>query len=137
MKTWTTIAVLAALTAGCAGLQTTPQRDPATGFWMGEISRDGWPEPFALNIARDGTGFRGAWRGAPELGTRSLEVVDVQGDDVRLETDKLRFVGHVSGDTLSGRVTEKPADAPVGEFIVRHEEPVHNPGSEWAPDFGP
>ena len=136
MMNWKTIAALGALMAGCAGMQPKQQRDVATGYWSGEIDRHGWPEPLALDIERDGDVFRGAWQSAPELGSRPLENVQVQGDDVRFETDKLRFVGHVSGDMLSGKVTEKPADAPVGEFVLTHEE-IHNPGSEWSPSFIP
>jgi len=136
MMNWKTIAALGAVTAGCAGVQMSQPRDVATGYWSGEIDRHGWPEPFALDIERDGNAFRGAWQSAPELGSRPLENVEVQGDQVRFETDKLRFVGQVSGDTLSGKVTEKSADAPVGEFVVTHEE-SHNPASEWSPAFIP
>ena len=137
MTNWRSIAALGLLVAGCAGIQMKQQRDVASGYWRGEIDRMGWPEPFAVDLERDGDTFRGAWQSSPELGSRALENVEVQGDQVRFETDKLRFVGQVSGDTLSGKVTEKPADEPVGQFSVRHEEAEHNAGSEWSPPFIP
>jgi len=136
MTNWRIITALAVLLAGCAGLQGTHRRDAASGYWRGEMDRMGWPEPFAVDIERDGEAFQGAWLSSPEVGSRPLENIQVQGDDVRFETDKLRFVGRISGDKLSGTVTEKPADAPVGQFVVTHEE-IHNAGSEWSPAFLP
>src|SRR6266446_4826189 len=118
-----TIAAMGALTAGRAGVQMSRPGDAATGYRRGDIERDG-------------NAFLGAWQSAPELGSRPLENVEVQGYQVRFDTDQLRFVGQVSGDTLSGKVTEKSADAPVGEFVVTHEE-SHNPASEWSPAFIP
>jgi hypothetical protein len=136
MTGWKTVAILAALT-GCAGVQTTGQRD-ASGHWVGEIDRDGWLQPLALHIEREGGGaYRGEWRSAVGVRSRPLESIQVQGEEVRFETDKLRFVGHVNGGTLSGTVTQKPADARFGEFSVSQEEPdraAYNPGSEWAPE---
>ena len=134
MTGWKTVAILTALT-GCAGVQTTGQRD-ASGHWVGELDRDGWLQPLALDIERENGAYRGEWRSAVGVRSRPLESVQVQGEEVRFETDKLRFVGHVSGNTLSGTVTEKSADAPVGEFVVTQEE-VHNHASEWSPSFFP
>jgi hypothetical protein len=121
---------------GCAGAQTARERDFASGRWSGEIQRDGLSQPLALDIQRDEGIYRGEWRLPTGLRGRRLENVEVQGDEVRFETDRLRFVGHVTGDTLSGVVTQKPADARVGEFSVTHEA-AYSPASEWAPDVIP
>jgi hypothetical protein len=97
MTRWTMMAILAAM-AGCAGVQTSQQRDLAGGQW-------------------------------------ALASVKVQDDEVRFETDKLRFVGHVRGNTLSGTVTEKPAESPFGEFFVIPAGPgagTYSTGSEWS-----
>jgi len=67
-----------------------------------------------------------------------LAAVDVSGDTVRLETDKLLFVGRVQGSKLSGTVSHKGTDVAQGEFSVIHDDDPgyleHNPGSE--PVFG-
>ena len=129
MRSLTTMAVLAAL-AGCAGVQGTQGREFAAGHWTGEIDRDGWVQPLAIDIQQENGTYRGELR---SLGAgKSLESVEVRGDQVRLETDKLRFVGHVSGSTLSGTVANKLADAPAGEFSVTSAPAVYSPGSEWS-----
>src|SRR3982751_2772335 len=125
MTGWTTIAVLAAVT-GCAGVQRMPQRDSASGHWIGEIDRDGWLQPLSLEIDRGESGYRGEWRPAVGLGSRPLELVEVHEEDVRCDTDKLRCVGHVNGSTLSGKVTNKLEDAAFGEFSVTQDgSPIH------------
>jgi hypothetical protein len=137
MTGWKTIAMLASL-AGCAGVQTTRQTDFAPGRWIGEIDHDGFLQPLALDIERQDDAYRGEWRSA--VRSRPLENVEVQGDQVRFETDKLRFVGHVSGSTLSGTVSDKGANARLGEFSVTQGEPgraVYNPGSEWSAEMIP
>lgn len=132
MRSLTTMAVLAAL-AGCAGVQGTQAREFAAGHWTGEIDRDGWVQPLAIDIQQENGTYRGELR---SLGAgKSLESVEVRGDQVRLETDKLRFVGHVNGSTLSGTVATKPSDAPAGEFSVTSADSapaVYSPGSEWS-----
>lgn len=135
MTRWTMMAVLAAL-AGCAGVQASQQRDFGAGHWKGEIDRDGSLEPVSFEIDGENGVYRGEWRSVAGLRSRQLENVQVQGDEVRFETDKLRFVGHVSGSTLSGTVTHKPADSPFGEFFVISDDPergTYSTGSEWAP----
>jgi hypothetical protein len=137
MSGWKAIAVVAALT-GCAGVQTRPQRDSASGHWIGEIDRDGWRQVVSLDIESDNGAYRGQWQPVKATPKQALENVDVQGDQVRFETDKLRFVGHVSGSRLSGTVTDKVADAPIGEFAATHDPQrvVYDPGSEWSiPDL--
>lgn len=62
---------------------------------------------------------------------RQSDRVDVQGDQVRFETEKLRFVGHLSGRTLSGTVTDKRADASEGERS-RDAAVLPSAGSEWS-----
>ena len=136
MTRWTMMAILAAL-AGCAGVQTTRQRDFASGHWVGEIERDGTLQPLSLDIERENGVYRGEWRPVAGVRSRPLENVDVQGDEVRFETDKLRFQGHLSGGTLSGTVTHKPADAPFGEFSVTSGRGHDSPGSEWSPEVIP
>jgi hypothetical protein len=138
MTGWKTVAIVTALT-GCAGVQTIGQRD-ASGHWVGEIDRDGWLEPLALDIERENGDYRGEWRPAVGVRSRPLESVQVQGEEVRFETDKLRFVGRVSGSTLSGTVTQKATHARLGEFSVSQEETdqaAYSPGSEWAPEVFP
>ena len=136
MTRWAMMAILAAL-AGCAGAQTTWQRDFASGHWVGEIDRDGSLQPLSLDIKRENGVYRGEWRPVEGVRSRPLENVDVQGDDVRFETDKLRFQGHLSGSTLAGTVTHKPADAPFGEFSVTSGRAGYSPGSEWSPEVIP
>jgi hypothetical protein len=135
MTRWTMMAILAAL-AGCAGVQASQRRDLGAGQWKGEIDRDGSAQPVSFEIDGENGVYRGEWRSPAGLRSRQLENVQVQGDEVRFETDKLRFVGHVSGSTLSGTVTHKPADSPFGEFFVISDEPQggnHSSGSEWSP----
>jgi hypothetical protein len=138
MTRWTMMMVLAAL-AGCAGASTTTrQRDFASGHWVGEIERNGSFQPLSLDIERENGVYRGEWQSVAGVRSRPLENVDVQGDEVRFETDKLRFLGHLSGSTLSGTVTDKPADATFGEFSVTSEEGVVHPAeSEWSPEVIP
>jgi hypothetical protein len=134
MTRWTMMAMVAAL-AGCAGVQASQQRDLGAGHWIGEIDRDGASQPLALEIDGENGVYRGEWRSATGLRSRPLENVLVQGDEVRFETDKLRFVGHRSGSTLSGTVTHKPAGAPFGEFFVisdAGEQGTYSTGSEWS-----
>jgi hypothetical protein len=128
------VAILVALT-GCAGIQTVRQHDVAAGHWIGEVDRDGWSEPLAVDIEGENGVYRGQWRLASGLHVHSLESVEVQGDEVRFETEKLRFVGHVSGDTLAGTVARKPAGETFAEFAVKNdgEKEVYSPASEWAP----
>jgi len=138
MTGWKTVAIVTAL-AGCAGVQTTGQRD-ASGHWVGEIDRDGWLQPLALDIERENGAYRGEWRPAVGVRSRPLESVQVQGEEVRFETDKLRFVGHVSGSTLSGTVTQRATDARFGAFSVSQEKTdraAYSRGSEWAPEEFP
>ncbi len=137
MSRWTMMMVLAAL-AGCAGASPTRQRDFASGHWVGEIERNGSFQPLSLDIERENGVYRGEWQSVAGVRSRPLENVDVQGDEVRFETDKLRFLGHLSGSTLSGTVTDKPADATFGEFSVTSEEGVVHPAeSEWSPEVIP
>src|SRR5215470_12599072 len=70
MTNWRIIVALGVLLAGCAGLQGTHRRDAASGYWRGEMDRMGWPEPFAVDIERDGEAFQGAWLSSPEVGSR-------------------------------------------------------------------
>ena len=132
MATWKTMtmAILVAL-AGCAGVQMAPRRDLAAGHWNGEIDRDGWVQPLTLNFERENGVYKGIWRSEAGLRSRPLESVDVQGDEVRFTTDKLLFVGHVNGSTLSGTVSQKAANARLGEFSVKQQDLEYPSGSEW------
>jgi hypothetical protein len=137
MTRWTMMMVVAAL-AGCAGAQATRQRDFASGHWVGEIERNGSFQPLSLDIERENGVYRGEWQSVAGVRSRPLENVDVQWAEVRFETEKLRFLGHLSGSTLSGTVSDKPADAPFGEFSVTSEEGVVHPAeSEWSPEIIP
>jgi hypothetical protein len=136
MTKWTLVAVVAALT-GCAGMRTMGDNDFASGHWVGEIDRDGSLQPLLLDIARENGSYRGQVQSVAGARGRLLETVAVQGDQVRFETDKLRFVGQLKGGTLAGTVTHKPEDTPVGEFSVSsddHEGIVFSPASEWSPN---
>src|SRR5437763_15653237 len=104
MTKGTMMAILVAL-AGCAGAQTMRQRDFASGHWVGEIDRDGSLQPLSLDIESENGAYRGEWRSVARVGSRARENVDVQGDEVRLKTDKLRVVGPVSANTLSSTIS--------------------------------
>jgi hypothetical protein len=134
MTKWTMVAMVAAL-AGCAGMRTMRDRDFASGHWIGEIDRDGSLQPFFLDIARENGAYRGQVQALEGVPGKPLENVEVQGDRVRFETDKLRFVGQIKGTTLAGTVTHKPEDAPVGEFsVTAADRVVYSPASEWSPN---
>jgi hypothetical protein len=133
MSALKTIAVLVAL-SGCAGVQAVRDGGAASGHWVGEIDRDGWRQPVSLDIESENGAWTGQWRAVRESPKQAIENVEVQGGEVRFETDKLRFVGHVSGSTLSGRVTDKVADAPVGELsaVQAPAREAYSSGSEWS-----
>jgi hypothetical protein len=136
MAKWTMVAMVAAL-AGCAGMRTMGDGDFASGHWIGEIDRDGSLQPLLLDIARENGAYRGRVQSVAGVPARALENVEVQGDRVRFETDKLRFVGQLKGSTLAGTVSHKPEDAPVGEFSVSaadRDRVVFSPASEWSPN---
>jgi hypothetical protein len=115
-----------------------PEQNSASGHWLGEIDRDGWLQPLSLDIDQEKGLYRGEWSSPTGIRSRPLENVEVQGDEVRFETDKLRFVGHVNGGTISGKVTNKLADAPVGEFSVMQDGARFRPAeSEWSPEVIP
>src|SRR5690242_17854747 len=105
MSRWMTMALVAGL-AACAGVKTVGQRD-ASGQWIGEIDRGGQRQAVSLDLHREGGAYRGQLRQIGE----SAEAQQ-RGDEVRFETEELRFVGHVEGSRLSGTVTDKRADAP-------------------------
>ena len=127
MSRWMTMALVAGL-AACAGVKTVGQRD-ASGQWIGEIDRGGQRQAVSLDLQREGGSYRGQLRPIGE----SAEAQQ-RGDEVRFETEELRFVGHVEGSRLSGTVTDKRADAPAGELSAIHaEEPtLYSAGSEWS-----
>jgi hypothetical protein len=131
MNALKTMAILAAL-AGCAGAQTNQRREPGSGRWTGAIDGNGWTQPLSFDLERQNGIWRGEWGSVVGAPIKPLEHVDVQGDEVRFETNKLRFVGHVSGSTLSGTVSQKAANAAaVGEFSVVQDIPAaHSPASE-------
>ena len=139
MLKWPMVAMVAAL-AGCAGMRTMGDGDFASGHWTGEIDRDGTVQPLSVDLARENGAYRGQVQSAAGVRARPLENVQVEGDQVRFETDKLRFVGQLKGSTLAGTVTHKPEDAPVGEFSVTSangDSAAYSPASEWSPDLIP
>jgi len=128
------IVILAAV-AGCASVRPASSRDLAAGHWTGQIERDGWLQPLSLDIENDDGTYRGEWRAEDGIPSEPLQKVDVSGDTVRLETDKLLFVGRVQGSKLSGTVSRKGTGVAQGEFSVIQDGYLeHNPGSE--PVFG-
>jgi hypothetical protein len=133
MSSLKAILVLVAV-SGCAGVQTTGQRDSASGHWIGEIDRDGWRQPVSLDFESENGAWTGQWRAVRESPRQAIENVAVEGDEVRFETDKLRFVGHVSGSRLSGKVTDKVADAPLGELsaVQTSQREAYSSASEWS-----
>lgn len=139
MTRWTMMGILAAL-AGCAGVQASRQGDLEARQWRGEIDRDGSSQPFSLEIEGEDGVYRGELRPVAGLRSRPLENVRVEGDEVRFETDELRFVGHRNGSTLSGTVTHKAPDSPFGEYFVIPDDPergTYSTGSEWSPPVVP
>jgi hypothetical protein len=135
MTKWTMAALVVAL-AGCAGMRTLGDGDFASGHWAGQIDRNGSSQPLVVDIARDNGAYRGLVRSATGYQARPLENVEVQGDQVRFETDELRFVGQVKGATIAGTVTHKPEDARFGQFSVTavdRDQAVYSPASEWSP----
>src|SRR5215468_9896130 len=120
MNRWIKIAMVATL-AGSAGVQAQQRRDLAAGAWRGVIDGEGWTQPIDIDLDQQGGGWRGEWRSFAGGPSKPLQGVDVQGDQVRFETDKLRFVGQVSGSKLSGTVSRKADGDSVGEFSVVHD----------------
>jgi len=55
--------------------------------------------------------------------------VQVRGNEVRFETDRLLFVGQMSGSNLSGTVTHKDQEE---QARIKYD-----PGSEWTPEVIP
>ncbi len=125
-----TLAIVAAL-VGCASVR--PVGDLAAGHWTGEIDRGGWLQPFSLDIDHDAGSYRGEWRSQLGLRSEPLQNLDVEGDTVRFETDKLLFMGHVQGRKLSGTVSRKGAELPDAQFTVIHDDP--RPGRDKEPIF--
>jgi hypothetical protein len=131
------IAAIAAALTGCAAIRTMQELDFASGHWTGEIDHGGAVQPLSFDIARDNGAYRGQLRSVSGAPGRALENLEVQGDQVRFETDELRFVGRVTGRTLAGPVTQKPSGAPFGEFSVITYARDYSPSSEWSPPFLP
>jgi len=131
---WKQMMIAAVALAGCAGVHPTSGRDSVAGRWTGEVDRDGWSQPLAFEIEKDGDSYRGEWRSDAGGPVEQLQTVAVKGEAVRLETDKLLFSGQLQGNTLSGTVSRKGADAPEGQFSVTYDDdPRHQgyePGSE-------
>jgi hypothetical protein len=125
MKTGRLLAILMAMT-GCAGMGrlTMESRDAASGRWNGMVVRDGWERPLFLEIETAGSTYRGTWRSLQQGRSMALEDVEVRGDEIRFDTGRLRFLGRLSGNTLSGTVVDLPAGAPAGDFTMTREEPV-------------
>lgn len=137
MVKWTMVALVAGL-AGCAEMRTMGDGDFASGHWTGEIDREGSVQPLSIDLARENGSYRGQLQSAAGVRARPIENVQVQGGQIRFETDKLRFVGQVKGSTLAGTVTHKPENAPVGEFSVTaadRDSVAYSPASEWSPDL--
>ena len=131
MNRWMKIAIVAAL-AGGAGVQANERLALAAGAWRGEIDGEGWIQPLSFDLDQRAGGWRGEWRSFAGSPSKPLQSVDVQDDQVRFETDKLRFVGQISGNKLSGTVSNKTG-ASVGEFSAVHDSGSldhYNPGSE-------
>ena len=131
MNRWMKIAIVAAL-AGSAGVQAKDRGNLAAGAWRGEIDGEGWIQPLNFDLDQQADGWRGEWRSFAGSASKPLQSVEVQGDQVRFETDKLLFVGQVSGSRLSGSVSNKTG-ASVGEFSAVHDGADldhYNPASE-------
>lgn len=131
MNRWMKIAVVVAL-AGGAGVQANEGRGLAAGAWRGEIDGQGWIQPLSFDLNQQADGWRGEWRSFTWSPSKPLQSVDVQGDRVSFETDKLRFVGQLSGSKLSGTVSSKSGGT-VGEFSAVHDGSgvdQYNPASE-------
>jgi hypothetical protein len=116
--------VLCCALAGCAAANSVAMQNDerASGHWDGTIGRDGWSRPVSFDLRRDGDAWRGTLHLLPQASGSALKEIDVHGDEVRLDTDALRFVGHLMGDTLAGTVIEIPTGAPAGQFSVSRED---------------
>jgi len=126
MRSWKAVVILAAMT-GCASFGKLAGQDTSfvSGRWNGSIDReDGWWKPIFLDVDRDHGVWHGTWQSRPGGPSMAIKELEAHGDEVRFETGKLRFVGHVAGETLSGRVIELPAETPAGEFTVTLDDPA-------------
>ena len=132
-----TMAAIATALTGCAGMRTMEELDVASGHWMGEIDHAGAVQPLSFDIARDNGAYRGQLRSVAGVPGGPLENLEVQGNQVRFETDELRFLGHVTGSTLAGPVTQQPSGAPFGKFSVMTYARDYSPSSEWSPPILP
>lgn len=131
MTPWKSIVVLAVSVAGCGGMHW--QRDPVAGDWRGMADDDQIRRPVALDVRGEPGGYVGHWRSNGDP-VKSVDSVEVRGNEIRFETADRGFVGRVAGDTVTGVVLAKPTGAPVGAFTLKREEPVHySPSSEWSP----
>jgi hypothetical protein len=132
MNGWKTIVTLIAF-AGCASLRTAADRDPAVGRWKGEIDRGGWLQPLAFEIEKHGNSYRGDWRSEPGVPDQPLQKIEVAGETVRLETDKLVFLGHLQGSKLLGTVSRKDTHVREGQFSLAQDDwrwGDYEPGTE-------
>jgi hypothetical protein len=125
MTGWRSIVVLVALLAGCATPRNDTQRGTgfATGQWDGSMDRDGWSRPLFLHIERDGGMWHGKARTFVEGPSIELKQLEIRDDEISFETDSLRFIGRVSGDTFSGTVVDVRTGAPAGEFSLSRDDP--------------
>src|SRR3954470_19744747 len=116
MTKMTVTAILISL-AGCAGTGSLIRGNgaDAAGRWSGFIERDGWQRALFLDIEEASGSWRGKWKSFPQGQLMMLRDIEVSGDEIRFGAEGLRFVGHLSGNTLSGVVTDVPAGAPAGE----------------------
>jgi len=128
MRTWKAVAILAV--AGCAGAPPVRYSNSPLGHWDGQVDQAGLSQTIAVDIVNEKGGYSGQWQPGIDLPKRPLENVEVQGDAVRFEIDRLRFVGHVADSKLAGTVTDKAANAPAGAFLLRPPSP---PAPSWNP----
>jgi len=105
---------------------------PGTAEWLGTCC-GGWLQPLAFEIEKHGNSYRGDWRSEPGVPDQPLQKIEVAGETVRLETDKLVFLGHVQGSKLLGTVSRKDTHVREGQFSLAQDDwrwGDYEPGTE-------
>ena len=108
--------------AGCAGVERERMAESASasGHWNGSIQLEGWQRPLALEV--NAGAWRARWLSPRQAPDRLPTDIEVSGEQVAFTLDNLRFMGHIDGDRLYGRVVELDGGAPPGEFSLDRDE---------------
>ena len=103
------------------------------GLWTGEIRHSGWSQSLALDVESAAGSYTGALGPVDSRLDEPIRKVEIDGDRIRLETDRLVLTGRIQGGTISGIVSEKGSNDTEGVFTLRRgPTPQYDPGSEPA-----